>query len=76
VWGARVTLLLALISVFVLVVATGPVGVEVRERRRARRQLRLDRPLAKVIYLPTAACRPRESDLTTDVSDAKQGAAE
>jgi hypothetical protein len=70
-----VTLLAALVVVFVIVVATGPVGVEIRERRRVRRQLRLDRPLAKVIYLPTSACQSR-LDLTTCWDDGKHGAAE
>jgi len=40
---------------FFAVVASGPAGREVLDARRARR----DRPLAKVIYLPSAACRER-----------------
>lgn len=44
---------------FFAVIASGPAGKEFLDERRARR----DRPLAKVIYLPTAACRERDHDV-------------
>lgn len=45
-----------IVVAFGLVVGgTGPGFQDWRARRRARR----DRPLARVIYLPSSACRPR-----------------
>lgn len=48
-------ILLALLVTFLVVVLTGPAGVEWREKRRAR----LDAPAAKVLYLPSASCQSR-----------------
>lgn len=45
------------LAVFLYVVGTGPAGAEWRTRRRARRMAELDAPMAKVLYLPSAACR-------------------
>ena len=42
-----------IVLTFFAVIATGPAGIEWRDNRRARR----DRPLAKVIYLPSSVCR-------------------
>lgn len=42
-----------LVITFFAVIATGPAGVEWREKRRAR----LDRPTARVLYLASGACR-------------------
>jgi hypothetical protein len=49
---------LALVAVFVYVVATGPAGIE----WRAKRRLRLDAPMAKVYYLPSACCQVGEPE--------------
>lgn len=61
---------IALVAVFLYVVGTGPAGVEWRENRRARRQLELDRPLAKVIYLPSAGCRQPDDFARIEFIDA------
>lgn len=42
--------------VFFATIATGPAGLEWAERRRARH----DQPKARVVYLPSAVCRPDE----------------
>lgn len=46
-----------LLATFLAVVLTGPAGVEWRDRRAAARSAVHDRPLARVIYLPTSAYR-------------------
>lgn len=47
-----------LVIVFFVVVATGPAGLEWRERRRAE----LDAPVARVMYLPSASCTARTTN--------------
>lgn len=42
-----------LVLTFFAVIATGPAGLEWRERRRAE----LDEPRVRVVYLPSAGCR-------------------
>jgi hypothetical protein len=46
-----------IVTVFVATVMTGPAGKDWLAERRDRRRLELDRPLAKVIYLPSESCR-------------------
>ena len=47
-----------LIATFVVTVMTGPAGEEWLHERRVRR----DRPLARVMYLPSATCRGPHSE--------------
>jgi hypothetical protein len=56
VW-CRLIIVVALVTVFVATVMTGPAGKDWLAERRDRRRLELDRPLAKVIYLPSESCR-------------------
>ena len=56
------------VIVFFTVVVTGPAGVEWQEKRRALR----DRPMAKVLYLPTASCQTRSLSALTEEVVSKQ----
>ena len=51
-------MVILLVVVFFAVVLTGPAGIEFLERR----QRRLDQPRARVIYLPSRACRDADPD--------------
>jgi hypothetical protein len=51
-----------LVLTFFAVVATGPAVTDPIRARRERRQAEADRPVARVAYLPSAACRPRVVD--------------
>lgn len=46
-----------LVLTFFAVVASGPAVTDPLAARRERRREAADRPLARVVYLPSAACR-------------------
>jgi len=46
-----------LVITFFATALSGPAGLEWLERRRAARRELEDRPVARVIYLPSAGCR-------------------
>lgn len=59
-------LVCALVITFFAVVATGPDNAQWISARladvRSKREERADQPLARVVYLPSAACRAREPE--------------
>lgn len=55
-WESSVIIAITLTATFVATVMTGPAGREWLANRRARR-LELESPTARVLYLPSSACR-------------------
>ncbi len=55
------------VVVFFAVILTGPAGLEWREKRRLLR----DAPSARVLYLPSSACRPATTT-ASELEDARR----